>query len=199
MNEKQKSMIGLMKEILQEDYVAFSVKNYSISEQLNNASLCRLNACLINADGSDFVVEGEGVGSIDALFNGLIKRLADEYPSVRSISFSQFEIKALLTTDKSSKAEAEAVVGALNSEGKEFIFCSTAPSISRAGIEAVVQVAEYFVNSEKTFLKLKSILQHYRETGRTDLVEKYTDLMSRVVENTSYSGISELKKQQEEN
>ncbi len=190
MNEKQKSMIGLMKEILQNDYVAFSVRGYSISEQLNTDSLCRLSAHLVNADGSELVVEGEGVGSIDALFNGLSARLAGEYPSIASIDFSQFEIKALLTTDKSSKAEAEAVVGVLNSEGKEFIFRSTATSISRASIEAVVQVAEYFVNSEKTFFRLKEILNHYKEIGRTDLVEKYTGLMSRVVENTSYSDIA---------
>ncbi len=198
MNDKQKSMIGLMKEILQDDYVALRVETYSITEQLATESLCKLSACLTNADGSDFVVEGKGVGSIDALFNGLIHKLADEYPSVASIRFSQFEIKALLTTDKSSKAEAEAVVGAVNSEGKEFIFSSTASSISRAGIEAVVQVAEYFVNSEKTFLKLKDILKHYQETGRMDLVDKYTDLMARVVQNTSYSEVSELKRNKDE-
>ncbi len=40
-------------------------------------------------------------------------------------------------------------------------------------------------------MRLHEILEHYRSEGRTDLVDKYTELMSRVVENTSYSEVVE--------
>ena len=89
------------------------------------------------------------------------------------------------------RATAEATVGIVNSEGVEFIFKSTAPSVSRAGIQATVNAVVYFVNSEKTFVRLHEILEHYRSEGRMDLVDKYTDLMSRVVSNTSYSEVVE--------
>ena len=43
----------------------------------------------------------------------------------------------------------------------------------------------------RKFNRLHEILQHYRSEGRTDLVDKYTELMSRVVGNTSYSEVVE--------
>lgn len=195
MEQKQEKMIALMKEILQDDYLQLSVKLYSMTESLEEEEpLCRLTCHLVNADGSEMIVESEGVGVIDALFKGIRDRLADQYPSLKSIRFSQFNIRGLISIDdgpSTSKATAEATVGIVNSEGVEFIFKSTAPSVSRAGIQATVNAADYFVNSEKTFVRLHEILQHYRSEGRMDLVEKYTDLMSRVVGNTSYSEVVE--------
>lgn len=194
MEDKQERMIALMKEILQDDYLELSVRLYSLTESLEDEEgLCRLTCNLVNADGTEMTVESEGVGVIDALFSGLRARLAGDYPSLKSIRFSQFDIKGLISIEETatSTAEAEATVGIVNSEGVEFIFKCTAPSVSRAGIQATVLAAEYFVNSERTFVRLHEILKHYREEGRTDLVEKYTDLMTRVVGNTSYSEVVE--------
>lgn len=194
MYEKQRKMIGLMKEILQEDYLNLNVHNYTLNENLDESTVdieCRLS----DQKDVSFEVSGTGVGVIDALFDGLKKRMADDYPSLKSIRFSEFSIKGLISSDDSpdvaTKAEAVATVGILNSENKEFQFDATAPSVSRAGIQATILAAEYFVNSERTYVKLHEILEHYRSEGRTDLVEKYTDLMSKVVENTSYSEVVE--------
>lgn len=195
MRDKQENMIALMREILQDDYTELSVRLYTLTESFEDEAMCRLTCHLINADGSDMTVESEGVGVIDALFNGLRDRLADEYPSLQSIRFSQFNIRGLISVGDehapTSAAQAEATVGILNSADVEFIFQSTATSVSRAGMQATVRAAEYFVNSERTFVRLHEILEHYRSEGRTDLVDKYTELMSRVVGNTSYSEVVE--------
>jgi hypothetical protein len=197
MSAKQEQMISLMKEILQEDYTHLVVESYTLRENLSEG-FCRISCKLENVDGTEMGVEGEGVGVIDALFDGLRKKLAGEYPSLESIEFSQFDIKGLVSSEGGLDvtSEAEATVGILNSAGREFIFQATAPSVSHAGIQATVEAAEYFVNSERTFVKLHEILQHYREEGRTDLVEKYTDLMSEVVKNTSYSDVVENIREQ---
>jgi hypothetical protein len=199
MYEKQRKMIGLMKEILQDDYLHLNVHNYTLNENLDEGSVdieCRLS----DQKDDGFEVSGTGVGVIDALFDGLKKRMADDYPSLESIRFSEFSIKGLISSDVSpdvaTKAEAVATVGIVNSENKEFEFEATAPSVSRAGIQATILAAEYFVNSERTYVKLHEILEHYRSEGRTDLVEKYTDLMSKVVENTSYSEVVEKIREQ---
>ncbi len=199
MYDKQKKMIGLMKEILQEDYLQLTVHRYTLEEDLDEASVsirCRLSDQ--KADG--FEVGGSGVGVIDALFDGLKQRMADDYPSLKSIRFSEFSIEGLISgedsPDVATKAEAVATVGIINSEDQEFQFEAKAPSVSRAGIQATILAAEYFVNSERTYVKLHEILEHYRSEGRTDLVEKYTDLMSKVVENTSYSEVVEQIRKQ---
>lgn len=199
MHEKQTKMISLMKEILQENYLNLSVHNYTLNENLEPSRVdivCRLS----DQNDEKFEVEGNGVGVIDALFDGLKKRMADEYPSLKSIRFSQFLIEGLIARDDSpdvaTKAEAVAKVGIVNSENRDFLFEAKAPSVSRAGIEATIMAAEYFVNSERTYVRLHEILEHYRNEGRTDLVEKYTDLMTRVVQNTSYSEVVERIRKQ---
>jgi hypothetical protein len=193
MYEKQKKMVGLMKEILQEDYMSLRVVSYTLTENLDE-NICRIQ-CELH-DGEDAImVEGEGVGTIDALFDGLKSRLAGDYPSLESIRFAEFDIEGLISSEDgpetATEAEAKATVNIRNSEDKDFEFDARAPSVSRAGIQATVSAAEYFVNSERTYVRLHEILEHYRSEGRTDLVEKYTDLMSQVVENTSYSEVVE--------
>lgn len=192
--EKQDKMVAKMKEILQDDYLEMHVVSYELTEDLDDQS-CTMHATLRHEDGASFSVEGKGVGTIDAFFTGLRDRLADDYPSLESIRFSEFRIEGLLESDigpdQTLKAEAEATVGISNDKGREFVFKSTAPSVSRAGLEATLEGAEYFVNSERTYVRLHEILEHYRSEGRTDLVDKYTDLMSQVVENTSYSEVVE--------
>lgn len=187
-------MIGKMKEVLQEEYLELELARYRLTEDLAEGT-SEIECTLRRPDGTDFAVEGTGVGAIDAFFTALRDHLADDYPSLKSIRFSEFKIEGLISSDvgpdQTTKAEAEATVGILNSEEREFIFKSKAPSVSRAGIEATLDAAEYFVNSERTYVRLHEILEHYRSEGRTDLVEKYTDLMSEVVGNTSYSEVLE--------
>lgn len=194
MYEKQNKMKSLMKEILQDDYVNLRVDSYVLRENLAEEA-SEISCKIVDEGHEPMTVEGHGVGIIDALFNGLKTRLADDYPSLESIRFSEFSIQGLISSDDgpevATEAEAVATVGIRNSEGKEFIFESRAPSVSRAGLQATAQAAEYFINSERTYVRLHEILQHYKEQGRTDLVEKYTDLMTQVVQNTSYSEVVE--------
>lgn len=193
MTLEQDKMRSLMEEILQEDYVELDVQGYTLEEEFDDG-VCRISCRMSDLNGDTVEVRGEGVGTIDALFAALRSHLAEGYPSLKSISFSQFSIKGLISSDgerASTKAEAEATVGIVNSEGREFVFQSKVPSVSRAGIQATVEATEYFVNSERTYVRLHEILEHYQREGRTDLVEKYTDLMSQVVQNTSYSEVVE--------
>lgn len=189
----QEKMLGLMREILQDEFLELRVEEYRLDEKIEEEQsriMCRLR----HANGEAVEIAGIGVGIIDALFDGLQKYLAQDYPSLNSIRFSQFSIRGLISNEddgQASKAEAQAVVGILNSEGREFVFQTQQPSVSRAGIQATVDATEYFVNSERTYVKLHEILTHYQKEGRTDLVEKYTDLMSQVVQNTSYSEVVE--------
>lgn len=191
----QEKMRGLMQEILQDEFMDLDVESYSVDEKFQEQK-CRIRCQMTIGDDDNgrMEVSGEGVGTIDALFSALRAELAEDYPSLKSISFSEFTIRGLLSSEgdrASTKAEAEATVGIVNSEGREFVFQTKEQSVSRAGIRATVQAAEYFVNSERTYVKLHEILEHYRSEGRTDLVEKYTDLMSQVVQNTSYSEVVE--------
>lgn len=195
MHAKQERMISIMREILQDDYLHVNINHFTAREEFD-AQRCLMSCALELADGRTLSIEGEGVGMIDALFNGLKDRLAGEYPSLRSIDLAEFAVRGLITSEQVSRhqgarAEAEATIGILNSSGRPFTFKATAPSFSRAGVLATIRAAEYFINSERTFLRLNDILAHYRAEKRADLVQKYTSLIAEVVENTSYSEVVE--------
>ena len=183
-------MVSLMREILQEDYLHLTMSSYTAHEDLAQGRT-NLSCVLHDHTGGRVVVEGQGVGIIDALFNALRAHWSAAHASLESIEFSSFEIQGLLSADHTTRAQARAVVGVLNSEGRAFEFDATAASVGQAGVLAVLEATEYFVNSEKTFVKLYDIVRHHKEEGRADLVQKYTSLMSRVVANTSYSAVVE--------
>ena len=57
--------------------------------------------------------------------------------------------------------------------------------------DGLLDTVEYFVNTERTYIRLFRALEHYRKEGRSDLIDKYTSLLSVVVRNTSYEEVSE--------
>lgn len=163
----QEEMISHMREILQEDYLYLSMSSYTAHEDLLQGSTT-ISCAFTDHTGQRVVVEGQGVGTIDALFNALRAHWSAEHTSLESITFSAFEIQGLLSADHTTKAQAKAIVGVLNSEGREFVFESTAASVGQAGVLAVLAATEYFVNSEKTFVKLYEIVQHHKQQGRAE-------------------------------
>jgi hypothetical protein len=139
-------------------------------------------------------IEGQGVGLIDAFFHGLKARLAGRYRSLESIRFVRFQVKGQMDTGRdpaSSDALAEVTLGVRNSYGKEFDFTHSSRSVLRSGLEATLWAAEYFVNSELAFVTVHRALQDARAKRRDDMVVRYTQMLSTLVENTSYSDVLE--------
>ncbi|MCA9520024.1 MAG: hypothetical protein KC609_03595 [Myxococcales bacterium] len=193
MQEKKERTLQLMKEVLNEDYLHLDVSSFEIHEDAKSGR-CRIHCTLQSPLGEVTHVEGAGVGMIDAFFQGFKERLAHEFPSLNTISFSEFGVKAIMSTKgdtAGSDAVGEVELAVTNSYGSIFRFTAQSRSISRASLTVTLEAMEYFVNSERTFCRLYQALQHYRKEGRTDLVAKYTDLLSSIVENTSYSEVIE--------
>lgn len=191
MKHAQEEAVSLMKEILQDEMLDLEVEAYTLKESFKEN---RCEICLSVRDrtsGDLRNVEGAGVGIVDATFQGLKARFSDDYPSLDSISFSAFNVKGLMTSGHAQLSDAEAVVdiGVRNSYDREFTFEYRSRSISHACIEATLSAVEYFVNSERAFIRMYRARKHYESIGRTDLVSKYTSLMSKMVVNTSYSEV----------
>jgi hypothetical protein len=197
--QKQEQILGLMKEILKEGYLHLQVLSYDVHEDFVTGK-SRI-ACQVKDEqtGEVQTIEGKGAGSLDAFFQGLKERWAREFPSLRSIRFSRFELRGDMERSRDearTDAEAEVVLGIANSYGKEFEFRHRSQSILRSGIEATLDGVEYFVNSERAFLAVHAALQEARKKNRSDLVEKYTGMLTMLVENTSYSEVIERKKRE---
>ena len=194
MIHKQARMIGIMKEILGDKYLELEVVGYDLHEDFGRSET--KIACKIRDTHSNelTVIEGRGVGIIDAFFHGLLDRLSQDYPSLQTIAVDKFTVTGKIASAvDSSHADAvcEVVLGIRNDKGIHFEFESESRSVTRAGINVTMLAAEYFVNSERAFIEAYRSQKSAREQNRQDLASRYTEIMSQLVRNTSYSEVIE--------
>jgi hypothetical protein len=122
--------------------------------------------------------------------------LSEQYPSLKTIVFSDFSVKADVATKKGlagsdSKANVELVVE--NGLNRRFTFTHSSRSVTHSSLQVTLQACSYFVNSELAFLKTRAALEHAKKEKRSDSVERYTMILTQLVENTSYSDIVDRK------
>lgn len=196
---QQQHALEQMRTVLGEDFLTLDVSGYELRESFDEEHCVIVCNVTENPGNRRFRVEGRGVGMLDAFFSALCDRYQHEQPSLETISFTHFQVRGLMGDDSSggraSDAKAEARVGVKNSSGTEFDFAAVSTSVSHSSIEAVLEAVEYFVNSERAYVRIYKALEYYREQHRPDLVAKYTDLLAQMVRNTSYStAVERLKK-----
>ena len=187
-----------MRQVLGEEFLTLRVTEYSLTENFDDDH-CVVTAQVVENPGERrFTIEGRGVGMLDSFFGALCERYQGEHPSLETIKFSSFSVRGLMgesRRDHATDAKAEAVVGITNSAGTEFHFGAVSPSVSHSSIEAALEAVEYFVNSERAYVRIYKALQHYKQSGRPELIGKYTQLLAEMVQNTSYShAVERLKK-----
>ena len=193
MNQKRAELKELMESILQEDYITFSLSSCQIEERVEEKRSGIL-AKLFFSDRSDaIVIEGEGVGALDAFFLAMRNRLSEECPSVKAIIFSAIEAKSVPNSDQEhpTDAEGEVTLYVRNSYGDEIEFFCRSRSLLHASLEAIMKAFEYFVNSEKAYIRAYQALEHHRHQYRPELEDRYTSYLSLLVRNTSYEEVIE--------
>jgi hypothetical protein len=195
MNAHQRETELLMRELLGDDYVTFVSSTLTLEENFETERV-RVRCDVKNGGGAKHAISGEGVGLIDAFFSGLKARLSEQYPSLKTIVFSDFSVKADVATKKGlagsdSKANVELVVE--NGLNRRFTFTHSSRSVTHSSLQVTLQACSYFVNSELAFLKTRAALEHAKKEKRSDSVERYTMILTQLVENTSYSDIVDRK------
>jgi hypothetical protein len=185
---------ALIKSVLDGTEMRLRVDRYRLEENLENGEVEVYADVHDERTGEPQVIEGRGVGLVDAFFNGLVKRHSHEYQSLKSIRFADFSVKGEVATGQAtarSDMAARVTLHVANSESREFAFVHSSPSITGSSIAVVVQAVEFFINSERAFVAVYRALEHAREQNRPDSVARYTAQLSTLVEATSYSEVIE--------
>ena len=196
--EEQDRIQKLVRDALGPEYLALRVDTVKFEEDLGDIA-SRLHAELRNElTGEKTAIDGRGVGLVDAFFQALVGRLAAEYPSLKTIEFSKFQIDGRIETKRQTQgadAMGEVTLVVRNSDRREFVFTDASRSITASAIRTVLQAVEYFVNSERAFIAVYGRLEDARKRNRDDLVQTYTGQLVELVKNTSYSeAIEGIKK-----
>lgn len=192
MTDIPKKNLETIKRALSDHYLDLKIASLSFEEDFGTGA-CKTRV-VIHAGGAETIVEGQGVGLIDALFSGLFRRYAAEYQSLNTIKLTGFLVKARLESDRGrlgADAVGEVTLEVQNSAGRPFNFSDASRSIVGSAARSVVAAVEYFVNSERAFVALHQALEAAKERKRPDLVAQYTRELSEVVESTSYAEVIE--------
>ncbi len=191
-----------MREILHDDYLELVVERCLFEEDMREART-KVEATIApdgapKDDARRKVVKGQGVGVVDAFFQGLITQMSPEYLSLKTLSFVGFSIDAKLdTSDLRSRTDAVGEVKLLveNQKGDQFEFVSASRSIIASALQATLLAVEYFVNSERAFFTTRRALKDAEGRGRADLVRTFAARLTELVQNTSYSEAIEARKE----
>ena len=190
MTERPFDNLDTIRRVLGADYVEHKIERLVLEEDFaTGRSTIRLH---LAAGEARHVVEGDGVGLVDALTNGLSRRFSPEYQSLGTIEFSGFEVKAKFDTKKvqsGSDAVGEVSLEVRNSEGARFHFVDTSRSIASSTARAVLAAVEYLINAERAYITLYKALKDAKDRDRTDLVTRYTRELAEVVKSTSYTEV----------
>jgi len=122
----------------------------------------------------------------------MIQQLSKDYPSLEQIRLSEFHVKAKIKNKRKSIGSDAPVKVELVVENASHIkipFSHEARSLNNAACKAVIKTVEYFINCEVAIIKLKKCILDAKDRNRSDLLEKYTLMMSEIVKNMSYKNI----------
>jgi hypothetical protein len=194
--ENQKASVALMREILGSDYLELRIESHVFEENLFTEA-SKIRAVVVptvqkQGQNERRTIEGQGVGLVDAFFKALIDQLSPEYPSLRTLRFIGFTVQGMLDKNRTRGVAGSDALGEVrllveNSEAHEFEFVSRSRSITASALQATLQAAEYFVNSERAFLVTRRALKDAESRKRADLMQMFGSRLAELVRNTSYS------------
>jgi hypothetical protein len=192
---RKDATIELIRRVLKDDYLQLVVQDYEMRENVAEGGPCHVTVRL-KANGGEHTdtIQGHGVGSIEALYHGLMEHYAREFESLQTLQFTGFSVKGRMDTARDRKgldAVAQVSLTVQNSDGRTFEFEEAGRSLVAAGLAVVVDACEYFVNSERAFISVYRALVDARERGRADLVQTYTNQLAELVNTTSYTRVIE--------
>jgi LeuA allosteric (dimerisation) domain len=179
----------LIRRVLGPNFLALDLIKLSIDEDAGTSTHV---VAKVSEGESTVEVQGDGVGVVDALYNGLLDRYAREYQSLKTIQIVNFQLAADMGSKKAQAgvdAVGKVTLEVTNSEGTYFSFTDSSRSVTTSSARAVIACVQYFLNSERAFLTLYNARRDAIERGREDLVSRYTAEISEVVKSTSYAEV----------
>jgi hypothetical protein len=185
----------LAKSILHDSYAHFELVRLELTETELDRVQVRLAVRRTQPDAThvEQLIEGTGVGLVDAVFEAFTRVYVSEHPSLRTISLADFQLKPGFESAKGRKSDATAtaVLVVHNSEGVSYRFEQTSKSITWSSVTVVVDALAFFINAERAYVQLQVAHKDAKDRRRSDLVERYAQQMGVLVAATSFTSLAD--------
>lgn len=175
-----------------EDVLDLTVVRTRVEETLVDDSAgthCAVELAVVPSEGDAYEVRGEGVGLVDAVYEALMNRYAAQHPSLRTLSFDAFDVRAACQ-EHGCGGSVEVTLSVRNETGRLFDFEAVGRSTLGAAVAAMSGLVAYFVNAERAFLRLHDALTDAQQRHRPDLVEQFRNqIVDLVFDGAEYTSL----------
>lgn len=170
--------------------LSLNLQSYALDEKKSEAII---KICL-EVDKEEVLIQGEGVGLVDAGFNAYIDYFSEKHPSLSTISLSDvyFQIDTGNREVLDLKSKTLLKLEFENDKKNKTCFSDRTQSMSFTAISVLTKAIEFYVNSELLFKRLKYLLDDAESRGRHDVASNFKYALTKVVEVTSYQSIAQI-------
>jgi hypothetical protein len=184
----------LAREVLRDAYRTFALERLEVVEEPAHV---HVKVRLRRRPEDDVVfVEGDGVGLVDAFFEGVLRAWASEFPSLKTIAVDDFLVSTGFDGARGRRSDALAVatLKMKNAHGVTCSFERGTTSVTRSCVLVSLDALTFFINAERAYVQLQLALKDASDRRRSDLVTRYRQQMSTLVAATSYAELSDKHK-----
>jgi len=182
--EHQKKIYKIIDIVLGKDKTIIFIGDFVLRE--NDKKKCSIISCNLTINKKTIPIKGTGIGVIDALYNGIHKKLNKEFSSLNSVKFDDFSMRVKFKESRrwnntDAPVEIKLALKNNNNIGDRIYFHAESRSLVVAAIAVIRKAIEFLINSELTVIQLKKDIQSAKDRGRHDLIERYTLMLSELV------------------
>jgi len=193
---KRKELYQIIHDVLGQKYINLKFTKISIKEDYEDCDDSESSICGTIEECQDKSCEEvslhcSGNGIVDAIFSGMLDHYSEDYPSIRNISFEDFEVRPNFSNKSrsGSDAEVQVIIRLSNSSNRIMTFRHVGKSFVASSVIALTKAMEFYINSEQAFKKLKFLISDAEKRNRSDIRQGYISKISAIVKVTSYENV----------
>jgi len=137
------------------------------------------------------VMEVEAKGFVDGIFKACHKTFLQEFGSLENIKLVDYKLVPKFKKENSKTGSDASVEVSVAMEVRDHgvaEFNSSSRSILYSSLVATLEAFEFYINCEKTFKKIKLILEDAKQRNRGDIVQSCVSDLSKLTEVNTYHG-----------
>lgn len=186
---------GIVREII--DEVLFDEKlilapvsiscseKYGRSPTVTNFSFDEIES---NSKNRISIKKAQGSGFVDCLFQGCMNQYVDNFRSLRNLVLEEFSINPSFSADGNLGSDASVeVILDTRVKGRDLVqFRNTSRSILLSSYANILSIFEFYINCERCFQKLRSLVYDAEKRSRGDISSELKHKLSFLTEVNSY-------------
>ncbi|MBP04913.1 MAG: hypothetical protein CMA72_09050 [Euryarchaeota archaeon] len=189
---RRENIKQLFVKVLQEGILRLEPLSVVVEESFNSDFTTAILSFVQHQGGSREqlkIREDNAKGFVDAIFKACSREFSDSYPSLDRIRLTDYRVNPIFKKIKSkmqtdAKVQVILTMEVLDRGPAEF--SCTSRSILHSTLVATLEAFEFYINCERSFHKIQTILDDAKDRNRGDITQSCVSDLSKLTEVNTY-------------